>query len=151
MTYLQALISAELRPQGLNILDHLINKRLAFGGPVFNGPAKFLWKNEVVFHDYCFIVTYTREDLKAELIREAEAASVEEVCMISFIPFEGNPALVRLLDSVFAERDTAPRPKPKDAIASLKFMPTEEIPSRTKSSFGSPSSADDGTDGHAPT
>jgi uncharacterized protein involved in tolerance to divalent cations len=85
MTYVRALISAELRPQGLNILDHLIQKRLAFGGPVFNGPAKFLWKNEVVFHDYCFVITYTREDLIDELIREAESASVEEVCMISFI------------------------------------------------------------------
>src|ERR1700694_1826923 len=90
MTYVQALISAELRSQGLNILDRLIRKRFAFGGFVFNGPAKFLWKNEVVFHDYCFVITYTREDLIDELIREAESASVEEVCMISFIPFRGN-------------------------------------------------------------
>ena len=135
MTYVQALISAELRPQGLNIWDHLIQKRLAFGGPVFNGPAKFLWKNEVVFHDYCFVITYTREDLIDELIREAESASVEEVCMISFIPFRGNPALIRLLDGVFADRESLPPPTPKDAMASLKFMPTSEIPGRTKSSF----------------
>jgi hypothetical protein len=40
--YLQVLISAELRVQGLNILRHLIEKRLAFGGPVLNGPARFL-------------------------------------------------------------------------------------------------------------
>jgi hypothetical protein len=102
---------------------------------VFNGPAKFLWKNEVVFHDYCFVITYTREDLIDELIREAESASVEEVCMISFIPFRGNPALIRLLDGVFADRESLPPPTPKDAMASLKFMPTSEIPGRTKSSF----------------
>jgi hypothetical protein len=35
---------AELRAQGLNILQHLIEKRLAFGGPELNGPARFLWK-----------------------------------------------------------------------------------------------------------
>jgi hypothetical protein len=70
MTYVQALISAELRPQGLNILDHLIQKRLAFDQ-----------------------------------------------------------------DGVFADRESLPPPTPKDAMASLKFMPTSEIPGRTKSSF----------------
>ena len=102
----QVLISSELRAQGLNILQHLIDKRLAFGGPVLNGPAKFLWKSEIVEHDYAFIVTYTREDLKDQLVAEAERVSVEDVCMISFIPFEGNAALIRLLDDAFADRDT---------------------------------------------
>jgi hypothetical protein len=68
----QVLISAELRTQGLRLLEHLISKHLIFGGPVLNGPARFLWKNEIVEHDYCWIVTFTREDLKDELIREAE-------------------------------------------------------------------------------
>jgi hypothetical protein len=72
MKYLQVLISAELRVQGINILTHLIKKRLAFGGPVCNGPAKFLWENEIVEHDYCYVVTYTREDLKDRLTAEAE-------------------------------------------------------------------------------
>lgn len=57
MKYQQVLLSCELRVQGLNILQHLIDTRLAFGGPVLNGPAKFLWKSEVVEHDYAFIVT----------------------------------------------------------------------------------------------
>src|SRR5882672_9882267 len=105
MQYYQVLISAEIRPQGLNILDHLISKQLVLGGPVFSGPAKFLWKGdssalpgmknegvsmerrkvEIVEHDYCFVLTYTREDLKRELVEEAERVSVEEVCMISFL------------------------------------------------------------------
>jgi hypothetical protein len=44
MKYLQVLISAETSPQGLNILNHLMSKQLAFGGPVFSGPASFLGK-----------------------------------------------------------------------------------------------------------
>ena len=54
MKYLQVMISSELRTQALRLLDHLIRKRLIFGGPVFSGPARFLWKNEVVEHDYCW-------------------------------------------------------------------------------------------------
>jgi hypothetical protein len=46
MQYYQVLISAEIRPQGLNILEHLISKQLVLGGPVFSGPAKFLWKGD---------------------------------------------------------------------------------------------------------
>ena len=122
--------------QGLNILQHLIEKRLAFGGPVLNGPAKFLWKSEVVEHDYAFIVTYTREDLKDQLVAEAERVSVEDVCMISFIPFEGNAALIRLLDDAFAVRDTLDAPVAKDAMAALTFVPAHDIPNRTHDSFG---------------
>ena len=48
MKYLQVMISSELRTQALCLLDHLTRKRLIFGGPVFSGPARFLWKNEVV-------------------------------------------------------------------------------------------------------
>lgn len=136
MKYQQVLISSELRVQGLNILQHLIEKRLAFGGPVFNGPAKFLWKSEVVEHDYAFIVTYTREDLKDQLVAEAERVSVEDVCMISFIPFEGNAALIRLLDDAFADRDTLEPPVAKDAMAALTFVPADDIPNRTHDSFG---------------
>ena len=70
--FLQVMISCEIRQQGLNILQALIEKQLAFGGPIFSGPAKFLWKSEIVEHDYCYIFTFTREDLKDDLIREAE-------------------------------------------------------------------------------
>src|ERR1700752_1553392 len=91
--FYQVFISAELRTQGMRMLEHLIGKRLIFGGPVLSGPARFLWKNEIVEHDYCWILTFTREDLKDDLIREAESHSVEAICMISFIPVEGSPAL----------------------------------------------------------
>ena len=71
MKYLQVLISSEQRAQALRLLDHLLRKRLIFSGPVFNGPARFLWKNEIVEHDYCWTITFTRDDLRDELIREA--------------------------------------------------------------------------------
>jgi hypothetical protein len=57
------------------------------------------------------------------------------VCMISFIPMEGNAQLIKLLDGTFAGRGTgAPEPKPVDAVAALTFVPSEEIPSRTQKS-----------------
>ena len=62
--FYQVMISSELRTQGLRLLEHLIAKRLIFGGPVFSGPARFLWKNEIVEHDYCWTITFTREDLR---------------------------------------------------------------------------------------
>src|ERR1700737_3038256 len=99
MQHYQVLISAETTAQGLRILDHLMAKQLVLGGPVFNGPSKFLWnfKGSAVpgamqkdglymdEHDYCFAVTYTREDLKQELIKEAEGASVGGVWRVSLI------------------------------------------------------------------
>ena len=149
MQYYQVLISAENRVQGIRILEHLMAKQLALGGPVFNGPAKFLWNFkssavpkemrkdslEIVEHDYCFAVTYTREDLKQQLIEEAEEASVEQVCMISFIPMEGNAALIKLIEDTFAGREAvSSSPKPVDAVAATTFVPFSEIPSRTKKS-----------------
>jgi hypothetical protein len=149
MQYYQVLISAENRVQGMRILEHLMAKQLALGGPVFNGPAKFLWnfkssavpketrkdRLEIVEHDYCFAVTYTREDLKQQFIAEAEQASVEQVCMISFIPMEGNAALIKLLEDTFAGREAVSSPpKPADAVAATTFVPFNEIPSRTRKS-----------------
>src|SRR5260221_2865678 len=125
--FYQVLISAELRTQGMRLLEHLISKHLIFGGPVLSGPARFLWKNEIVEHDYCWIVTFTREDLKDDLIREAEKESAEAICMISFTPFEGNPALQALLEQAFDGRENAPKPKYKDAVAALTFIPSSEI------------------------
>jgi len=134
--YLQVMISCEIRKQGLNILQALIEKQLAFGGPIFSGPAKFLWKNEIVEHDYCYIFSYTREDLRDALIREAELVSVEAVCMISFSPLDGNNALMRLVEDSFENRENKPKPKRKNAEAALTFVPISEIPHRTKDSFG---------------
>jgi hypothetical protein len=134
--FCQVLISAELRTQGMRLVEHLITKRLIFGGPVLSGPARFLWKNEIVEHDYCWIVTFTREDLKDELIREAENESAEAICMISFTAFEGSPALHALLEQAFDGRETAPKPAYKNAVAALTFVPLSEIPKRTVSSWG---------------
>ena len=138
MSYYQVFISAEIRQQGLYILKHLLSKRLAFGGPVFSGPA-FLWKGKLVEHEYCFVVTYTRVDLKQQIIEEAEKVSVEQVCMISFVPLEASPALLRLLDDTFAERETASSPpKHTDAVAALSFVLSSEVPYRTNKSLDLP-------------
>jgi hypothetical protein len=134
--YLRVMISCEIRQQGLNILEALIEKQLAFGGPVFSGPAKFLWKSEIVEHDYCYIFTYTREDLRDDLIREAEAVAVEALCMISFSPLDGNNALMRALEVTFENRENKPKPQRKNAEAALTFIPASDIPNRTVNSFG---------------
>jgi hypothetical protein len=134
--YLQVMISCEIRQQGLNILQALIEKQLAFGGPIFSGPAKFLWKSEIVEHDYCYIFTFTREDLRDDLIREAESVSVEAICMMSFSPLDGNKALMRILEDTFKNRENKPKPKRKNAEAALTFVPASEISNRTKDSFG---------------
>ena len=90
---------------------------------------------QIVEHDYCFAVTYTREDLKQRLIEEAEEASVEQVCMISFIPMDGNAALIKLLEDTFAGRGAgSSSPKPADAVAATTFVPFSEIPFRTTKS-----------------
>ncbi|MBV8468302.1 MAG: hypothetical protein JOY60_00370 [Burkholderiaceae bacterium] len=134
--FVQVLISAELRTQGLRLLEHLISKHLIFGGPVLNGPARFLWKNEIVEHDYSWIITFTREDLKDELIKEAEVESAEAICMITFTPFEGSPAMQALLEEAFAGRESLPKPRYKEAVAALTFVPFKDLPTRTISSRG---------------
>jgi hypothetical protein len=137
MKYLQVMISSEQRAQALRLLDHLLRKRLIFGGPVFNGPARFLWKNEIVEHDYCWTITFTRDDLRDELIREAETESAEAICMITFTPFDGSPAMHALLEQAFRDREKATKPVAyKDAVAALTFVPLTEIPKRTVSSWG---------------
>jgi hypothetical protein len=135
--FYQVLISAELRTQGLRLLEHLITKRLVFGGPVLSGPARFLWKNEIVEHDYCWIITFTREDLRDELIKEAERESAEAICMITFSPFDGSPAMQALLEEAFRGRENETKPVAyKDAVAALTFVLSSDIPKRTISSWG---------------
>ena len=80
------LISAENIPQATVILDALLEKKLIFGGPIISGPAKFWWKGEICAMDYSYILTYALAGTKSKLTTAAEAASVEEVCMISFTP-----------------------------------------------------------------
>ncbi|MFF9490692.1 hypothetical protein [Streptomyces sp. NPDC014676] len=150
MQYYQVFISAEQTSQAFRILDALMEKQLVLGGPVVGGPAKFLWNfkesdvpEELREHklftleqDYNYLITYTREDLKDELVEVAESASLEEVCMISMLPMEINRSLRDLLDATFEGRDGGVQPEPVDAVAALTFVPKAEVPSRTKSSTG---------------
>lgn len=150
MQYYQVFISAEQTSQAFRILDALMEKQLVLGGPVVGGPAKFLWnfkesdvpaelrehKLFTLEQDYNYLITYTREDLKGELIDVAESASLEEVCMISMLPMEINRSLRDLLDATFEGRDGRVEPEPVDAVAALTFVPKVQVPSRTKSSTG---------------
>ena len=154
MQYYQVFISAEQTVQAHRILDALIAKQLVFGGPVVGGPAKFLWnfkdsdvpegmrehKLFTLEQDYNYIISYTREDLKEELVEVAETAALEEVCMISFLPMEPNRSLRILLDASFEGRGAGLPPEEVDAVAALTFVPKAEISSRTKSSSGAISS-----------
>ncbi len=103
MRYYQAFISTETKENAYKILDALLPQKLIFGGPVWDGPAKFWWKGEIVQMDYAFLFTYTWEDLREKLIEEAEKASDEDVCMISFSPLDSNDALIHLLDATFSQ------------------------------------------------
>ena len=135
--FYQVMISSELRTQGLRLLERLIAKRLIFGGPVFNGPARFLWKNEIVEHDYCWTITFTPQDLRDELIKEAEKESAEAICMLTFSPFDGSPAMQALLEEAFRGREKETKPVAyKDAVAALTFVSSSDIPKRTISSWG---------------
>lgn len=98
MQYYQVLISAEDREQANKLRDALLTKKLILGGPILQGPARFWWKEELVEMDYCYILTYTIEKLKEQIIDVVNAVSVEEVPMVSFIPFEGNKKLIELID-----------------------------------------------------
>ena len=102
MQYYHVLISAENVEQANGLLDALLEKKLIFGGPVLTGPAKFWWKGKICAMNYSYILTYTREDLKEDMIKVAEATSKEEICEISLMPLEGNEALIKLLDTTFA-------------------------------------------------
>jgi hypothetical protein len=51
--------------------------------------------------DYSYIFSYTREDLKDEMMRVAEDVSEEEICMISLVEFEANAKLKGLLNDTF--------------------------------------------------
>ena len=98
MKYLQVLISAENKNQANTILDVLLSQKLILGGPILEGPAKFWWKSEIVSMNYAYIFTYTTEKFKEKIIEEVKKASIEEVPMVSFMLFEGNPELLKLID-----------------------------------------------------
>lgn len=89
-----------------------------------------------VEQDYNYIITYTREDLKDELIDVAESASLEEVCMTSLMPMEMNRSLRNLLDSTFEGRGGNVLPDPVGAVPALTFVAKDRISLRTRSSTG---------------
>jgi uncharacterized protein involved in tolerance to divalent cations len=107
--YYQVLISAETQDQARVILDVLLDKKIILGGPIIEGPARFWWKGKIIGMDYCYLITYTAEHFKQQVIDECERVSAEEVPMISFIPFEGNAKLLKLIDETLAD--------PKEAAA----------------------------------
>ena len=74
--------------------------------------------------------------MRDELIREAETESAEAICMITFTPFDGSPAMHALLEQAFRDREKAKPAAYKDAVAALTFVPLTEIPKRTVSSWG---------------
>jgi hypothetical protein len=111
--FYQVMISSELRTQGLRLLERLIAKRLIFGGPVFNGPARFLWKNEIVEHDYCWTITFTPQDLRDELIKEAEKESAEADLHDHVLAVRRKPG------DASAPRGSVPRTREGDEAGSL--------------------------------
>ena len=98
MTYYQVFISAENKEQATKILDALLAEKLILGGPIFEGPAKFWWKGEIIEMPYAYLFTYTTGRLKEQVTSVASKASAEEVPMLSFIPFEPNRELEKLID-----------------------------------------------------
>ena len=98
MMYLQVLISAENKGEASTILDALLAKKLILGGPILEGPAKFWWKGEIVSMNYAYILTYTTEKHRNAVVEEVRKTTSEEVPMISFISFEPNLELAKLID-----------------------------------------------------
>lgn len=100
--YLQAWISAEDKKQADNILNALLKKRLVMGGQFIAAPARFWWKGEIVDMDYYGVTSFTLEKHKEAIIEEVRKASVEEIPMITFTPFEGNKEFLEWIEKTVA-------------------------------------------------
>ena len=98
MKYLLVTISAEDKEQADNILNSLLKRKLVTGGLMLSSPARFLWKGEVVDIDYYNITSYALEKFKEAIIEDVRKTSVEEVPMVTFIPFEGNNELTNWIE-----------------------------------------------------
>lgn len=96
--YLQVSISAENKDQADQILNALLKNKLVTGGQLIDAPARFLWKGKITEMDYYTVTSFTLEKNKNAIIAEVKKASVEEVPMISFIPFEGNEELIKWIE-----------------------------------------------------
>lgn len=93
--FLNVEISAENQEQADKILNMLLEKRLVTGGQFIKSPARFRWKGEIVSMDYIMITSFTTEKNKSEIMQCVGQVSEEEVPMIRFTPFEGNPELLK--------------------------------------------------------
>ena len=143
MQYDQVFVSAEQAAQAYRILDALIARQLVLGRP-----PKFLWKCKdngapdtmhkprllIREQDNNDPITHGRAGLKDVRVVAAEATSLEEDCMISFLPMQTNRSLRLLRDNSFHERGEQAAPEPFEAVAAQTVVPTEKIPSRTKNS-----------------
>lgn len=98
MKYFQVQISAENKEQADEILNSLLEKKLVTGGQLISAPARFLWKGEIANMDYFTITSFTTEAKKEAIIEDVKKTSIEEVPMIQFISFEGNPELLKWID-----------------------------------------------------
>ena len=134
--FYQVIISSELRTQGMRLLEHLIRKELIFGGPVLSGPARFLWKNEIVEHDYCWTHhVHPRRPPRRAHPRGGEGVGRGDLHdLVS--PFDGSPAIQALLEEAFVDAGNDAGAAYKDAVAALTFVVTGDIPNRTISSWG---------------
>jgi len=100
--YLQVTISAENKEQADKIMNVLLEKKLVTGGQMINAPARFLWKGEITDMDYYTVNAYTLVKFKEKIISEVKIVSVEEVPMITFVPFEGNKELLDWIEQTLS-------------------------------------------------
>ena len=96
--YYEVFISAETQEQADNILNSLLEKKLATGGQFLNSPARFLWKGKIEEMDYITITSFTTSVQKDALIQDIESTSAEEFPMIRLVPIEVNPKLAKWID-----------------------------------------------------
>ena len=100
--YLQVTVSAENKEQADQIMNALLEKKIATGGQMINAPARFLWKGKVTDMDYYTVNAYTLDKHKEKTISEVKKVSIEEVPMITFTPFEGNKELLDWIEQTLS-------------------------------------------------
>lgn len=86
--YFELKVSAENQDQADAILNSLLEKKLVTGGQFLHGPARFLWKNEIVDIDYVTITSFTVEKNTELIIADVRLSSQEEVPMITFVEID---------------------------------------------------------------
>src|SRR6185312_1716119 len=103
MKFYQVYISAENKEQADTILNSLLEKKLVTGGQFLQAPARFLWKGEISnMAEYVTITSFTIETHKPAVIEDVKKTSVEEVPMVQFIEFEGNPELEKWIEEILS-------------------------------------------------